>query len=198
MKRIIICLIAIAFTHPMFSQTLNAGYRGFGDLGYATYSEGGTLNGSAIEITTTHGYQINPHLFVGAGIGFIFTGECKYGDVSGHPYLKRDSKTDMPLFFDFNANILKKSLTPFFDVKVGACVNDEFNTYANLSVGCRYAINDKTGVSLKIGISSRKLSSDELNIISGTAANNYKSTFVYRSTEGNTVNGLYFGIGFDL
>lgn len=58
------------------------GYRGFLDLGYTTGDDG------CIQFTTSHGYQLNPYFFFGAGTGVsYFTGELVYiqeaGDVVG-------------------------------------------------------------------------------------------------------------------
>lgn len=54
------------------------GYHGFADLGYTIGV--GDYDFGRIEISTTHGYQVNPYLFVGGGVGFHFMSECKYGD----------------------------------------------------------------------------------------------------------------------
>lgn len=60
-----------------FAQSSN-GYRGFADLGYTIGV--GDYDFGRFEISTTHGYQVNPYFFVGGGVGFHFMGECKYGD----------------------------------------------------------------------------------------------------------------------
>ena len=42
------------------------GYRGFLDLGYTTGDDG------CIQFTTSHGYQLNPYFFFGAGTGVSY------------------------------------------------------------------------------------------------------------------------------
>lgn len=194
--RKILFVISLVFSLPLFSQGLTTRYRGFGNIDYETYTGSGRMNGSGLGITTTHGYQINPHLFVGAGLGFIFTGDCKYGEVSGHPYLKRDSKTDVPLFFDLNISFLKKAITPFIDAKVGAIANDDFNACLALSAGCKFPVSDNMGLSIKVGFNERKASCGELNLIPGTKYNNYQSTFVYEN-EVQGIGGFSIGLSLD-
>ena len=58
---------------------------------------------STTDIYTTHGFQFNPYLYVGAGAGI------RLGD----------SYTAIPIYADVNYTMLKKKVSPFIDAKIG-------------------------------------------------------------------------------
>lgn len=183
---------------PLLSQAqyLQKGYRGFVDVGYCYYTFS-QLDPSTIELTTSHGYQFNPYIYLGAGIGFDYTGEIKWGDISGKPHNKRSAKVDIPVFFNARANFTKTKLSPFVDVRFGSYVNNDGNIYATLTIGGRYAINEKIGVSLCIGFESRKVCVEELKLITGTKYNNYKMDYYYTNKPNQNLDGLVFKAGID-
>lgn len=177
------------------AQGLKKGYHGFADVGYCYYIS--QIAPSTIEITTSHGYQFNPYIFLGAGVGFDFTGKAEWGDVNGKPYEKRDSKVDIPIFFNARANITRTRFSPFADARVGAYVNNEGGIYANLAVGGRFGIDENVGVSLSFGYELRKVTVQELRLIPGTKYNGYSYQYYYTDRTGNSVDGFVFKLGFD-
>lgn len=191
MKRFIFCLVVLI---PIISQGQNIqkGYHGFVDAGYCYYIS--QLDPSTIEITTSHGYQFNHYIFLGAGVGFDFTGESKWGDVGNRPYNKRDSKVDIPVFFNARANITKTRIVPFVDGKIGAYVNNEGGIFVNASLGARYAIADNMGLSLSVGYEIRKVTVEQLHMTSGK---NYIPEYYYTDSPNQPVDGLVFKVGFD-
>lgn len=136
-------------------------------------------------------------MFLGAGVGFDFTGEAKRGDVSGYPYTKRDSKVDIPIFFNAGANFTKPRFIPFFDAKVGAYVTDGNSIYANGSIGCRYSFGNNMGISLSVGYEARKVTIKQLEMTSGNKYNNYKYSFYYKDREDEPIDGVVIKMGFD-
>ena len=194
MKKILFILMALM---PIMTnaQNIKRGYHGFADLGYTKCLS--QLDPSVIEITTSHGYQFNPYIFLGAGVGFDFTGSCKSGEVSGHAFQKRDSKVDIPFFFNAKANFTKTKLSPFADVKVGSYINNDCNIYANIALGCRYAMSNNMGISFSVGYKYRKATVELLGMTTGTKYNNYKSSFYYSDEKGYVLDGISFKVGFD-
>lgn len=187
----------MSFLLPTISQaqSIQKGYRGMVDAGYCHYLS--QINPSTIEVTTSHGFQFNPYIYLGAGIGFDFTGEAKWEEVDGRPYNKRAAKVDIPLFFNARANFTKTQISPFVDARIGAYINNEGNIYANFAIGGRYALNEKIGLSLSIGYEIRKVTVEQLNMRLGNKYNNYKSDFYYTDRPNQSVDGLVFKLGID-
>lgn len=190
-------IIAFLMLLPSISQAqqLTKGYRGMADVGYCYYIS--QTAPSTIEITTSHGYQFNPYIYLGAGFGFNLTGECEWGDVMGKPYHKRESKVDIPVFFNVRANFTKTKVSPFADARIGAYVNNDGNIYANLALGCRYALSDNLGLSIAIGYELRKVTIQQLNISGGTKLSNYKTEYFYTDRPNENVDGFVFKVGVD-
>ena len=133
-------------------QDVNVRYRGFVDLGY-TVGVGAVSNSDRVELTTTHGVQILPELFVGAGVGINF-------------YHSSDGAIAIPFFVDVRSDILRSNITPYVDLKLGYSVGNVDGLYITPSVGCkinrfdfslgyvaqRYVGFNVGGLSLKVGV----------------------------------------------
>ncbi len=127
-------------------------YRGFVDLGY-TVGVGAVSNSDRIELTTTHGVQILPELFVGAGAGISY-------------YHFNDGAIALPFFVDVRSDILRSNITPYVDLKIGYAFGNLNGLYVTPSVGCkvncmdfslgyvvqRYVGFNVGGLSLKVGV----------------------------------------------
>lgn len=76
-------------------------------------------NGTAAAVLFSLGYQLNPYLYLGAGIGVNgMGGGFVYDELDdGHPKL---DGAYMPLFADLRLNFSSKKNTAFVDYKVGA------------------------------------------------------------------------------
>lgn len=156
MKRLFLFIamaIAVALSYAQ-DNTYGGGYRGFADLGY-TFGVG-DYDFGRIEISTTHGYQVNPYFFVGGGVGFHFMESYK---TAGMEYAldERKSKVSIPLFADFRGSFSKRKFAPFVDLKLGYFVTNNDGFYGNISAGCRMALKGKPGISLSIGYTYEKL-----------------------------------------
>lgn len=133
-------------------EEVKVSYRGFVDLGY-TIGVGAVSNSDRVELTTTHGVQIFPELFVGAGAGINF-------------YHSSDGAIALPFFVDVRTDILRSNITPFVDLKVGYSFGEVNGLYVMPSVGCkvnhldfslgyvsqRYHGLNVGGLSLKFGV----------------------------------------------
>ena len=115
-------------------------YKGFFDFGYTvgvgSYGEG------RIALSTTHGAQIIPHLFVGAGMGFN--------------YFHESGAWNMPLYADFRTNFLKGKITPFLDFRLGYSVGDASGFYMAPTIGCDFGFGKKSGFSVALGYEFQK------------------------------------------
>ena len=112
------------------------GYRGFFDLGY-TIGTGDYDDASRLELSTTHGYQFNPHFFLGAGVGVTYWHDMDY--------------VGLPIFVDVRADILKYWVSPFIDFKIGYSFIDIEGVYFAPTVGCRFDVGGKASLNLGIG-----------------------------------------------
>ena len=115
-------------------------YKGFIDFGYTvgvgSYGEG------RVALSTTHGAQIIPHLFVGAGVGFN--------------YFPESEVWNMPLYADFRTNFLKGKITPFLDFRLGYSVGDASGFYMAPTIGCDFGFGKKSGFSVALGYEFQK------------------------------------------
>ena len=136
-------------------EEVKVSYRGFVDLGY-TIGVGAVSNSDRVELTTTHGVQIIPEFFVGAGVGVNY-----YHVAEGNgPCLS------IPVFVDVRTDILRSNITPFVDFKIGYSFGNVQGLYVTPSVGCkvnhldfslgyvsqRYHGLNVGGLSLKFGV----------------------------------------------
>lgn len=116
------------------------GYRGFVDVGYTIGT--GDYSAGRIELTTSHGYQFNPYIFLGGGTGLQIFHEAEC--------------TAMPLFVDFRVNFKKGAIVPFAGVKTGYTFmlnddTDDLGFYCAPSVGVKFMTNHRMAVNLSLG-----------------------------------------------
>lgn len=90
---------------------LKRGYRGFAEVGGSFYTDQPEYY-YGFDITTTHGYQINRWLFLGAGIGLQSYKMQDYDD---------NSKTQLtlPLYADIRTYFTRKTVKPFAEMQIG-------------------------------------------------------------------------------
>ena len=164
-------------------------YRGFVDAGY-TFGLGDYKFGR-IEVNTSHGFQINPYIFVGGGAGFHFMSSYKTPDMD-IPLDKRDSKVDIPIFANIRANLSKGKITPFIDFRGGMFVTNSGGLYVHGAVGCRFATNEKQAFNISVGFSLEKL---EFESFGGFISS--KSMEYYRTPRKLEANGLTIKLGYE-
>ena len=121
-------------------STIEQGYRGFVEFDYALGL--GDISIDRISVSTSHGFQIAPQFFIGAGATFSY-----YYD---------NETCGIPLFVHMRSDILDTDITPFVDVKIGYSVGDLKGVYLNPSVGCRFALTEDLGLSVGVGYTMNK------------------------------------------
>ena len=190
MKKIAILLAAtIAFAINSNAQSMQSGYKGHVEAGYSVGI--GDYDFGRFEVNTTHGYQVNPYIFLGAGTGLHFMSSYKTGDME-IPLDVRDSKADIPVFANFRSNFTKGKISPFFDIKGGTFVTNNGGLYVVASLGVRYALNSKQGLSLSVGYAAEKLEFETFERFNGRYDMSYTRKPATYDTESVSVK-----LGFD-
>lgn len=106
------------------------------------YSATGTSTGLGIDsysigCFTSHGYQINPHVYVGAGFGL--------------QYYSCFDEIALPLFTNFRADFLKTRVTPYVDAKIGYSPTKMSGWYCSQSLGVRIGLSKNVGFNISTG-----------------------------------------------
>lgn len=159
-------------------------YRGFVDAGYSIGV--GDYDFGRFEVNTSHGYQFNPYLFLGAGMGFHFMSSYKTSGMD-IPLDVRDSQVDIPVFANIRCNFSKKKVAPFVDVKGGTFVTNNGGLYVNASVGCRVTINEKQAVNVSVGYASEKLEFETFDRFTSHSSMDYTRSKTKYDTEAVTL-----------
>lgn len=183
--------MAVLFTSQMMSAQNTSGscYRGFVDGGYTIGI--GDYDFGRFEINTSHGYQINPFIFVGGGLGLHFMPEYKTNGMD-IPLDQREAKVDIPVFANLRANFNKGKITPFIDGKAGTYITNNGGLYLNLSAGCRFAVNEKQAVNISIGYTTEELEFESFSRFVSSYNMNYTT-----SPRKLTAEGIAIKVGYD-
>lgn len=129
-------------------------YRGFLDagcsIGFNDYQF------ERFEINTSHGFQMDTHLFFGAGCGIHYSPQ--YMTYRQYTNDSREAEFDVPIYANARINILKSYNTPFIDARIGQIVNNDCGTYMSFSIGYRTHSDEKSALNLSLGYTSAELS----------------------------------------
>ena len=99
----------------------NKRYRGFLDAGY-TFGVG-DWGVDRLEFFTSHGCQLNPHLYIGGGIGISCYENSYYA---------------LPIFAHIRANISDNYISPYLDFKIGYSPSEDVKgVYLSPAIGCK-------------------------------------------------------------
>lgn len=109
-------------------------YRGFFDIGYAVGV--GTYKTNRLVINTSHGYQINPLVYIGGGFGLHYFSDWE--------------ELQVPIFVNSRLNFIDNNITPFLDVKVGYSVAKNEGFYFSPSAGVKFDL-DAIALNLSVG-----------------------------------------------
>lgn len=152
MKRLSLISILLAYCAIVATaRQPERGYRGFADVSttlnldvdISIYGGSGPsdsyiwLGGS-----TTHGYQFNPYLFVGGGIGY----ETVIAPRNERP------KRILPVFADVRTDLKFNRFTPFADVKLGVNFTRGAGVYFSPTIGYRFNWGRRTAINFGMGI----------------------------------------------
>lgn len=151
MKKLVLVAM-FCFMSMAAKAQIETGYRGFVDVGYGiSLSEVSYWDGyhpesadisNQVFLTTSHGYQLLSHLFVGAGAGVTYyhEGSTVAFPIFGHV------RTDFGSRFGF-----------FAEVKGGYTVKDIDGAFVAPTVGIRYGLTDRLGLNLGVGYLAQKV-----------------------------------------
>src|SRR5574344_2475811 len=184
MKKLFLLVMLICLA-CMVSNAQNASgncYRGFIDIGYDVGN--GDYDFGRFVINTTHGYQFNPYIFLGAGAGFHFMSTYETKGSSDIPLDIRESKVDIPVFANGRVNFTKGKFSPLIDIKGGTYVTNNGGRYANASVGCRISTNSKQAINISVGYTSEKLEFQTFNKFNSSHDMSYTRKATNYDTEG--------------
>ena len=134
-------LLSFAFAILMLAGTataqINKGYKGMVNAGLILLSED-----VSFEALTIHGYQFNPHLFVGGGAGINY-----YSSGS-------DDAGYIPIFADIRGYLLKGRISPYGEAKIGGQVTFNGNGTSGLyfapEIGCSFATSKRFAIDVAV------------------------------------------------
>ena len=165
--------LAVMLSIVLFANAQNTSkscYRGFVDAGYSIGI--GDYEFGRFEVNTTHGYQVSPYLFFGAGMGLHFMSEYETAGMDiALDY--RESKVDIPIFANVHCNFSNGKVTPFIDVRGGTFVTNDGGLYASASAGCRFNINEKQAINVSVGYTSEKLEFETFDRFTSSSSMDY-------------------------
>ena len=128
----------LAFTGEFGNYGPRHGYRGALLLGVAPISALG--NGSSFSVSTLHGYQFKPWLFVGAGYNL---GLCRLKNTASGVNATRYRNT---VFGDVRLDLTRSRVNPYVDLRLGRCI--EHRAYWGFGLGVRYALREESPLAL--------------------------------------------------
>lgn len=159
-------------------------YRGYLDVGYTIgivdYKFG------RVEVNTSHGFQFNPFVFLGGGVGMHFMPQYETPGMS-IALDARDSKVDVPVFGNLHINFAKSRVAPFVDLKCGYYVNNNGGLYANCSLGFRIATSKKQAINLSAGYTREELEFETFKSFNNSYSMNYSRYARKLTAEGVTI-----------
>ena len=116
-------------------RALQRGYRGLVDAGFCLNT--GYHVGNRMELSTSHGYQFTPHVFLGLGVGI-------------HYFFESD-KVNVPIFAHARYDFVDSAFTPFAELKAGYSAGTHPGFYLCPALGWRFAVKGRYGLNIGIG-----------------------------------------------
>lgn len=170
MKKVILTLVLALLCSVSSYAQFGRGYRGFVEIGHSfakadtyhwedasgSYKESST---NIIDISTTHGYQIIPMLYVGAGVGVSLSDYKREGlTPESSAYAFSNTFVSVPIYLDLRLDFGMSRLSYFADIRGGYHATSHFahegGGYFRGAVGLRYALNASLGLNLAVGYQS--------------------------------------------
>ena len=150
MKKFLILLVTVFIATSAFAQDAK-GYRGFTDFSYSLGVGDNSEDFDRYAISTTHGYQIDDIVFVGAGVSF--------------EYVRKAAISLVPIYGDVRVDIplSSGSVKPFIDAKVGYAAGTIDGFYFAPTVGVRIPVNFVKALNLGLGYKLQKIQDASTN-----------------------------------
>lgn len=160
------CIILLALLGSTIAQAAGRdpqkGYRGFVESESFFYPDLGFLAGGGGEsdfwtgISTTHGYQFNPHLFVGAGMSAVWL----LNDVDYHS--DKSKLKYLPIFADIRTDLRFGRFTPFADLRMGCNLLRHGSFSGALTIGYRFSWGRRVALNLALGVNLRGIRHEDI------------------------------------
>lgn len=166
------------------NSPIQIGYHGFADLAYTIGV--GDYTFDRFELSSTHGYQFNPYLFLGGGIGFHFMQKYETPDMD-IPLDSRDFMVDVPLYAETRITFINGGISPFISGRGGYYLTHGGGLYLNASVGCRFAVSTNHAINVFVGYSSEKLEFDTFERFNSSSSMDYSTEKRKLLTEGISI-----------
>jgi hypothetical protein len=128
MKKLVLAFVMLFMATSVFAQNQESnvrvpnGYQGFLEYGNSWHFDKNMHN--SINLSTTHGFYFNGHIYAGIGIGVDFNSD--HGLVPIYTNVR----------YQFNNN---KVASPVVSLRLGSFVGDEVGAYGDLAFGVRFA-----------------------------------------------------------
>lgn len=161
MKRFTVLLaVAVLVVTAAYGRAPQKGYRGFVESESFIFPNLGFLAGDGggsdfwTGISTVHGYQFHPHLFVGAGMSCVWM-------LNDNDYSSEKAKVKyLPLFADIRTDLRFGRFTPFSDLRMGCNLLRHGSFSGSLTVGYRFDWGRRVALNLALGVNLRGFRSE--------------------------------------
>lgn len=180
MKKILIALLSLLTVLQLDAQTLHGHrYRGFVDASFLVGNDGvyKDFNTTGGGISTSHGYQLNPYIFLGGGVAYHYYNSDYF-----------DGHSAVPVFANFRVNMNSNKISPFFDAKVGYSAGDFEGVYASPSFGVRIGLKENLGINFSVGYTAQGFKYEDYDII---------GRYHISTTEKSFIHSLTISVGLD-
>lgn len=115
-------------------------YKGMVDVGYVF--EANKHNQERAILSTTHGVNLTPAIFLGAGVQMDILTDKTLGQ----------KRVALPLFLNFNWTLFPhKSFSPFIDLRGGYSVAGNTGHYVAWGIGVQYKVTKSNSLILSVG-----------------------------------------------
>jgi hypothetical protein len=128
MKKTILTLLMAFFAFTTFAQNkemtihVPSGYQGFLEYGNSWHFNKAMSTG--INLSTTHGFYYNGHVFVGVGVGIDFD----------------ENLFMLPFYTNVRYLFINdKFISPFMSLRLGSFISNNIGAYGDFGVGVRFA-----------------------------------------------------------
>ena len=153
-KKVFLAIACLAVSMASLAQSplRSKGYKGFLNVDLSMVSlyhndvDGSSYNngfGLSLDITTSHGMQVCPYFFVGAGIGL----RGGFGDEEA--VLDMDL-IQVPLFLQARANLTRKSISPYIDFKGGYGAGDMNGAFLSPALGISVPLTQRLALNVEL------------------------------------------------
>lgn len=185
MKKFLSLICAICCISSICAREPQRGYRGFlewsNDITSQKYGETWSKTFYFTGLSTSHGYQFNPNLFIGAGFE-----------------LEREIDIDTwiaPIFAQVRTDQTWGKYTPFGDLRLGYNFTDGAGYFLSPTVGYRFNFGHKTNLNIGVGLTLRGYTADMYELSFDPQMGYYDATYI--GTSHHTKAHFTFRVGID-